>query len=156
SRSQEEWLAPEHCRRLQLGGLGGDELWGYGAAVIDALQLPVDRKDPELRDLLNELDGDPVLIQAVLAQLSGQSVARLRKQWREKLPAFLAQQKNPAQARLLASLELAFASFTKAEKDYLIPLALHERYLDLNYLHLMGKGIPNCERECLDGVVWRL
>src|ERR1019366_1113496 len=79
SRSEESWLPAEDCRRIPLGGLRGEELWDYAAAVIEVLQLTVDRKDKDLQDLLRDLDGHPVLIRAVLDQLPGQTAARLRR-----------------------------------------------------------------------------
>jgi tetratricopeptide (TPR) repeat protein len=140
SRSEEAWLPPEHCHRLHLGGLRGEELWDYAAAVIEALQLPVDRQDKDLQALVVDLDGHPVLIRAVLAQIPRQTAASLRQQWLAKLPAFVAQVKDPAYARLLASLDLAGASFAEAERPYLVALALHERHVDLRLLHAMGRG----------------
>ena len=157
SRSEESWLPAEDCRRVLLGGLRGEELWDYAAAVIKALQLPVDRNDKDLQALLGDLDGHPVLIRAVLAQLPGQTAASLRRQWQEKLPAFLAQVSDPAHARLLASLALAGGSFTEAEKSYLIPLALHERYVNLNLLHTMGKGgVRDYQPEQMEQIVEQL
>jgi hypothetical protein len=52
SRSEESWLPAEDCLRIPLGGLRGEELWDYAAAVIEVLQLTVDRKDKDLQDLL--------------------------------------------------------------------------------------------------------
>ena len=157
SRSEESWLPAEDCRRIALGGLRGEELWDYAAAVIETLQLPVDRNDKDLQALLGDLDGHPVLIGAVLAQLPEQTTASLRRQWQEKLPAFLAHVSDPAHARLLATLDLAGASFTEAEKSYLIPLSLHERYVDLNLLHAMGKGgVRDYRPEQMEQTVARL
>ena len=157
SRSDEPWLPDTHCRRLPLGGLQGEELWEFAAQVLDDLDLSIDRKDENLRTLLIELGGHPVLIRAVLPELRTQSAANLRQHWQANLPRFLAQVTDPAHARLLASLDLAAASFTKAERPDLIPLGLHERYVDLDYLHAMGKnGIPGYEPERMKRVVARL
>ena len=157
SRSEESWLPAEDCLRIPLGGLRGEELWDYAAAVIEVLQLTVDRKDKDLQDLLGDLDGHPVLVRAVLAQLPSQTASSLRRQWQEKLSVFLAQGSDPAHARLLASLDLAGGSFTEVEKPYLIPLALHERYVDLNLLHAMGKGgVRDYRPEQTEQIVERL
>ncbi|MDB6175039.1 MAG: hypothetical protein JWL59_4350 [Chthoniobacteraceae bacterium] len=157
SRSDEPWLPPEDCRRVALAGLQGEELWEYAAQVLEILDLPADREDTELRKLLSDLGGHPVLVRAVLAQLSGQSSASLRAQWKEHLPRFLTPTADPAHARLLASLEVALASFGPQEKPYLIPLGLHERYVDLNYLHAMGnRGIPGYEPAKMEAVIARL
>lgn len=113
SRSEESWLPVEDCRRILLAGLRGEELWDYAAAVIETLQLPVDRNDKDLQSLIGDLDGHPVLVRAVLAQLPGQTAASLSRQWQERLPAFLAQGNDPPQARLLATVDLAGRAFTE-------------------------------------------
>jgi tetratricopeptide (TPR) repeat protein len=157
SRSEEEWLLAEDCRRIRLGGLQSEDLWEYAAGVMATLGLRVNRKDEELRALLAEMSGHPVLVRVVLAQLSSQTAASLRQQWQAKLPGLLAQGKDPAHARLLASLDLAGASFTESERPHLIPLALHERFVDLDYLHEMGKrAVADYQPERMEGVVTRL
>ena len=157
SRSDEAWLSETHCSRLRLDGLCGDDLWEYAARVLDELALPVDRKDAEVRELLKELAGHPVLIRAVLPELKSQTAGALRKQWQANLPRFVGQVADPAHARLLATLDLAGASFTAADRPYLIPLSFHALFVDVDYLHLMGaNGVSDYEKNRMERILARL
>ena len=157
SRSEEAWLPAEVCRRIPLGGLRREELWDYATSVIETLQLPVDRNDIDLQALLGDLDGHPVLIRAVLAQLPVHTAVSLRRQRQENLPAFLAQGSDPVQARLMATLQLVGGAFTETEKAYLIPLAIHERYVNLTLLHAMGYcGVRDYQSKQMESIVERL
>lgn len=157
SRSDEAWLSDTHCRRLPLFGLRDAELWNYAAGILDDLDLKVDRNDSELLALMRELGGHPVLLRAILPELKRHAAASLRKQWQTNLEKILKQIPDPAHARLLASLDLAGASFSKQEKPYLIPLGLHERFVDLNALHMMSeRGVEEYQPDRMEQVATRL
>lgn len=53
--------------------------------------------------------------------------------------AITAKALDPAHRRLLAALNLVRDRFTEAEREYLLPIGLHERFVDLNDLQRMGE-----------------
>ena len=62
SRSQEEWLRPEwrvKIPREGLGGLEGEERWEYCEIILRELGVKVNRDDPALKELMDQLAGHP-------------------------------------------------------------------------------------------------
>jgi tetratricopeptide (TPR) repeat protein len=146
SRSDETWLPRENCRRLHLGGLHGEDRWDYAAEVMDTLGLNANRKDADLLDLLNDLEGHPILIQAVLARLTERTASELKDEWRSHLLKRTSAKEDPEHARFWASLELASGRFLETDFVYLNLIGLHERYIDLDYMNAMGGRLVESEK----------
>src|SRR5216683_612786 len=64
SRSPEEWLKPSQRFEIRLGGLDGEERWEYCEVILRELGLKVDRDDPELKELMDQLRGHPLAMRA--------------------------------------------------------------------------------------------
>ena len=160
SRSEEGWLSAEICRRVQLQGLRAEELWEYIAQVSETLGLKINPRDRELHNLFAvKFDGHPVLIRAAMAQLEHQPPARLAQQLNDRIITLVRQGHQIEHARLLASLDLIGAAFKPEEKSYLLPLALHERYTDLDFLVDMThqtNHLPKPDTARLERVLHRL
>ncbi|MGH8477028.1 MAG: CHAT domain-containing protein, partial [Methylococcales bacterium] len=138
SRSPESWLTVQECYRLPLGGLQGEECWEYCNAVVRDLGLNLKRDDPQKEDflaLINELDGHPLALRAILLRLAEQ-------QDPAKLLADLKQQFKGAQGdestrRILAVLALFEQGFPVEFDPILQLIGLHERHVQLACLEAM-------------------
>lgn len=140
SRGEEDWLGPQNCFALRLGGLRGEEVWDYAAEILDDLGLKVDHQDPELGELLRSLDGHPLAMQAVLVQMRERTAARARN----ALEGLLTGQKDHtdlALNQLTACLEFARQSLPAELQPYLLPVALHENYVDVRFVQEMANQV---------------
>ncbi len=140
SRGEEDWLGAQNCFALRLGGLRGDEVWDYAAEILDDLGLKVNRKDPELGELLRSLGGHPLAMQAVLVQLRERTPAQAR----DALQGLLAAQTDhtdPALNKLTACLDFTRQSLPADLQPYLVPLALHEKFADARLLQKMAAQV---------------
>jgi hypothetical protein len=72
SRSVEPWVPSELRRKIELGGLFGEERWEFCTAILSGLGLKVDRNDKDLVALMDQLEGHPLLMRAVLPKLESQ------------------------------------------------------------------------------------
>ncbi len=68
SRSQEEWMGPSRRFELPLSGLEGEERWEYCEIILRELGLKVNRDDPALKELMDQLAGHPLAMRVVAAQ----------------------------------------------------------------------------------------
>ena len=140
SRSQESaWLNRPNCYRLPLGGLKSEERWTYCNAIVRDLGLTVKRDDQQLSDLMDLLDGHPLAMRVMLVQLADYSAAALSQQLRERLAQ--TDLADEAQAKLFATLGFVTEALPDDLKPLLTPLALHERFVDANYLETMAKAV---------------
>lgn len=138
SRSPETaWLDRTHCYRLPLGGLQGEERWAYCDAIVRDLGLRVDRNDVHLVELLNFLDGHPLAMRAVLTQLAEHNAADLLQRLRHRLQQATT---DEAQAKLFATLGFVEAGLPAALQPLLAPLALHERFVEADFLEAMARS----------------
>ena len=69
SRSEEDALGKSLRYKVPLGGLQGEERWEYCQAILDDLGLTVDRENPDLKELIDALQGHPLAMRALLPQL---------------------------------------------------------------------------------------
>ncbi len=137
SRSREEWLGDRRRYVLPLGGLGGEERWAYCEAVLDDLGQTVDREDRDQVELMDLLNGHPLALQVVVPRLADQAARQLIERIQGNLGGF-ADEADPAQAQLFATLRLAQESLPEALQELLFPLSLHEGFVDLEYLEAMA------------------
>ena len=136
SRSQESWLNQEYCYRLPLGGLKGEERWAYCNAIVQNLGLTIDRQDRHLSKLMDLLDGHPLMMRTMLLQLghltAGQLITRLRNRLQQV-------DGDDTQAKLFATLGFVEEALPDNLKALLMPLALHERFVEASLLEFMAK-----------------
>ncbi len=86
SRSEEEWLRPGLRMEVLLRGLVGEERWVYCETILENLGLKVNRSDPALSRLMDQLAGHPLAMRVVLppagGDRSGQGFRRSAEQYR--------------------------------------------------------------------------
>jgi tetratricopeptide (TPR) repeat protein len=139
SRSEESWLAQDLRYKLSLGGLIGEERWEFCTVILRNLGLKVNRDDPDMVELMDLLDGHPLLMRAVLPRLEGARRARaiideLRGNLGQLDPA-----EDQTQEKVNATLRFVEDGLPEELRPLLVPLALHERFADTNMLEEMAK-----------------
>ena len=140
SRSEEEWLGTEQRRKVELGGLDSEEQWAYANAILGDLGVTIDREDKDLVELMKLLDGHPLAMRVVLPRLEKQRAAELCAALRSNLDA-LGEGGDEAQRKLYATLKLAEDVLPEDLKPLLLPLGMHERFVDGDYLEGMAKQV---------------
>ncbi|MEM7147824.1 MAG: tetratricopeptide repeat protein [Verrucomicrobiota bacterium] len=141
SRSDEIWLDATICQRVSLGGLRGDEVWDYAAEVLDDLGIKVDRADEKLGEMLGLVGGHPLLLRVVLLELGQKPVAEVHKQLESDLAGVLKAGDPEEHERLLKTLDLVRGSLSEERQRYLVPLSLHEKFADADYVEAMAKAV---------------
>jgi hypothetical protein len=127
SRSPEEWLTSTEVFRLPLLGLRGEDVWAYCDAVARDLGLKLDRNDPDCLELLNELDGHPLALRAVLMQLAEDSARELLQRFKRQLSAASGDEST---RRMFTAFELLNQQLPDAFGPILQLLGLHRRHVD--------------------------
>ena len=140
SRSEEEWLGPEQRRKVSIGGLQGEEQWAYCEAILGDLGIAIDRKDNELVELMNQLGGHPLAMRVILPRLEKQRAGDVSKAIRSNWEALHGGKDEPLR-KLYATLRFVEEGLPEALKPLLVPLGLHERYIDGDYLEAMAQEV---------------
>jgi hypothetical protein len=140
SRSDGEWLETTNRYELPLGGLQGEERWDYCEVILRDLGLTIDRQDADLVTLMDLLGGHPLAMRVILPRLAKQKAAALIQALQSNLTA-LGPSGDPAQNKLFATLHFAEQSLPDDVRPLLVPLALHERFVDADYLEIMAKQV---------------
>jgi len=140
SRSDEEWLETTNRYEIPLGGLQGEERWDYCEVILRDLGLTIDRKDADLVTLMDLLGGHPLAMRVILPRLAKLKAAALIQALQSNLTA-LGPSGDPAQDKLFATLRFAEQSLPDDLRPLLVPLALHERFVDADYLENMAKQV---------------
>jgi len=144
SRSGEGWLPAPERFKLTVGGLSGEERWEFCESVLRAQGKRIDRSDPELLKLLDFLGGHPLAMRVVLPRLEDQTPAGLIRDLEQRLSAIgPAGEEDPYERQLLATLRLAVDALPADLRGLLVPLSLHERYVDGDYLEAMAKQVSD-------------
>ncbi len=150
SRSDEAWLETTNCFAIPLGGLQGEERWDYCEVILRDLGLTIDRKDADLVTLMDLLGGHPLAMRVILPRLAKQKASALIQALQSNLTA-LGPSGDPAQDKLFATLRFAEQSLPDDLWPLLVPLALHERFVDASYLEIMAKQVdPSWTRAPID------
>jgi tetratricopeptide (TPR) repeat protein len=139
SRSEETWLGIER-RKVPLGGLDGEERWEFCDRILESLGISVDRNNEDIAKLMALLGGHPLSMRAILPELEKRSAADLAAALRTNLTQLRDQ--NDAQAKILATLRYVEQSLPTDLRALLIPLGLHERHVDADYLEFIAKQAP--------------
>ena len=145
SRSEEAWLLAPLRYKLSLGGLTGEARWKFCTAILRNLGIQTDRNDPELAALMDTLDGHPLLMRAVLPRLEG---GRSAKSILDELQGNLAGGEagaDPTQEKVYATLRFVEDGLPQDLRPLLTPLALHDRFVDADYVEAMAKEAGQAE-----------
>ncbi len=134
SRSAEKWLTTGECFRLPLSGLHGEELWQFCNQVLRDLGLRVKRDDEDFRALIEELDGHPLALRAVLLQLKKKGAKELLADLRKE---FALLEGDESSNRILAALAVLDQGLPKEYGPVLQLIGLHRRFVDQDYLKQM-------------------
>ncbi|MCP3971943.1 MAG: tetratricopeptide repeat protein [Rhodobacteraceae bacterium] len=137
SRSPESWLTPTEVYRLPLGGLVGEEQWEYCNAVVRDLGLRPRRDDKHYAALMNELDGHPLALRAVLLRLQDKGAEELLAELKQ---AFTGAEGDESTRRIFAALGLLDRGLPEAYAPILQLIGLHRRFVDIDYLARMETG----------------
>src|SRR5579883_1863160 len=142
SRSAEDWLGQTIIGKpVALGGLDGEERWEFANTVVRDLGLKLDRKDTAISKLMDLLRGHPLAMRVVLSKLANQSAVQLSAALGANFSALLPSAKNDEEAMLFATLRFATDALPKEWQPLLIPIGLHESYLDADYLERMAEQV---------------
>ena len=145
SRSEETWLPAPLRYKLPLGGLTGESRWEFCTAILRNLGIGTNRADPDLAALMDTLDGHPLLMRAVLPRLEG---GRTAKSILQELQGNLAADgtgADPTQKKVYATLRFVEDALPKDLRPALVPLGLHDRFVDADDLELMAKGASQAQ-----------
>jgi tetratricopeptide (TPR) repeat protein len=142
SRSDEDWLGTEQRRKVALDGLDGEERWAYADAILRDLGITIDREDKDLVELMKLLDGHPLAMRVVLPRLENKrrSAGELCMALRSNLAA-LGEGVDEAEKNLYATLKLAEDVLPENLKPLLLPLGMHERFVEGRWLEVMAKQV---------------
>jgi len=138
SRSREEWLKPSQRFELSLRGLDGEERWEYCDAILRELGLKVNRDDPELSKLMDQLAGHPLAMRAVLPRLEQVSAAKVAAALRSNTTE-LGLNEQEEQGRLFATLRFVEQGLPTELQPLMSLVGLHESNLTAGLLELMAK-----------------
>ena len=134
SRGPETWLGSDRCFPLNLGGLQGEERWEFCATILRDLGLEADQQDDGLNNLMDVLGGHPLAMRALLPRLREVSAKALAERLRGRIPL---ESGDDSQTRLFAALEFVEEALPVALQPLLLPLGLHERFVDAALLEGM-------------------
>lgn len=137
SRSTEDWIDPLECYRLKLGGLYGEERWEYCERIVQDLGLSVDRSDEAWSNLMDRLNGHPLAMRVLLPRLQDKTPKQLISAIESNLLQFESQ--GHESAKLFATLSFIQDGLADDLQILLIPLAMHEKFVDADDLIAMGK-----------------
>ena len=136
SRSTEEWLGDARLK-VELGGLVGEERWEYCETILRDLGKSIYRDDPHLDALMELLAGHPLAMRVIVPRLETHTAAELGLVLRGNLVA-VGPGVSELQDTLFATLRLAVETIPADLQPLLIPLALHEHYVDADDLAAMA------------------
>lgn len=150
SRSDEAWLGTTACWRIPLGGLQGEERQALAQAILADQGLRLDPKDQDSADLINSLEGHPLMMRAILPKLGASNAKSLMQAIEQYLPQ--ADSTDPVERRLYATLRYVEEGLPPALKPLLYPIGLHEGHVDAALLADMARladqpfGLPAIQR----------
>ena len=152
SRSEEAWLGTHHCFRINLTGLEGEDRWEYCRTILSKLGLPADRTDQQLAELLDLTDGHPLAMRIMLPELENHSAGELCRALETNLTS-IEEKASACEEKLLATLQYAVQLVPESARPLLAPLALHERFIDVDDLEAMAaqsdKAVTRAEVDAL-------
>jgi hypothetical protein len=155
SRSEEDWMRPEQrvkVPRGSLGGLEGEERWEYCEIILRELGLKVNRNDPALKQLMDQLAGHPLAMRVVLPKLEKVPAARVSQAVRTNFSELGLDEKE--EGPLFATLRFVEQGLPEHLRPMMGLVALHESYLDADYLEVMAKQVDSdWTRQRVEGLI---
>ncbi len=148
SRGEEEWLGVENRSRVDLPGLEGEERWELCEAILEDLGIRVNRDDPALKGLMDQLGGHPLAMRVVLPKLETKSAGAVADALRRNFDA-LALGESEEVRRVYATLRLATEGVPEELRPLLVLLACHEGAVDADYFEAMAARVDaswTCDR----------
>jgi tetratricopeptide (TPR) repeat protein len=156
SRSSEDWLDSSLRCVLPLGGLDREERWEYCDTILRELNLKIDRNDPDLVALMDQLAGHPLAMRVVLSKLERMPAAQISEALRTNLAALGLSEKEE-QGRLFATLRFVEQGLPEDLRPMLPLAGLHESYLSAGLFELMSKQVdPSWTRPQIDRLITAL
>ncbi|MCP4648017.1 MAG: hypothetical protein GY852_09850, partial [bacterium] len=150
SRSPEDWLDSElPVTRGSLEGLEQEEQWEYCEAVLNELNIRINRDDPNILELMKILEGHPLCIRIILTRLETCSAESLATDFHSSMSE-LGNSTNAVDAQLYSSLMFVKDSLCEDMQTMLIPLAFHERTVDFQ---LLAKMFQQMDEDWSEGKV---
>ncbi|WP_170113261.1 tetratricopeptide repeat protein [Ahniella affigens] len=137
SRSDEQWLGTVACYRMALGGLEGEERQELAQAILADQGLKLDPRDEATTKLIDSLMGHPLMMRAILPKLASTPSKQLRLDVEQYLHQ--ADSSDPVEQWLYATLRYIEAGLPEALRPLLLPIGLHEGYIDADFLTEMAQ-----------------
>lgn len=138
SRSDEEWLGTTACFRIALSGLQGEERLALVRSILDDQGIALDPKDQHTADLIDSLQGHPLMMRAILPRLKHTSARNLQQDIRQYVPQ--ADSTDEVERRLYATLRYVEEGLPAELKPLLYPIGLHAGYVDADDLAAMAQA----------------
>ena len=139
SRSEEQWLGLEQRIKIDLGGLAGEERWEYCDRILGDLGIKIDRDDEDFHRLMDMLAGHPLVMRVILPRLEKMSPAAVIIALQSNIEE-LGLEGGEVEQQLWATLRLAEDALAEEQHELLIPLAMHERFVDRDWLKAQAKA----------------
>jgi hypothetical protein len=153
SWSREEWLGPTRRFELPLGGLDGEERWEYCEIILRELGLKVDRDEPALAKLMEQLAGHPLAMRAVLPKVAEMGAAKVSAALRTNI-AELGLSEEEEQGRLFGTLRFVEQGLAAELRPLLGLVGLHEGFVSAGLLEAMAKQVDDgWTRERIDDLM---
>jgi tetratricopeptide (TPR) repeat protein len=150
SRSPEDWLDSSLRFVLPLGGLDREERWEYCDTILHELNLKINRDDPDLVTLMDQLAGHPLAMRVVLSKLERMSAAQISEALRTNIAALGLSEKEE-QGRLFATLRFVEQGLPEDLRPMLPLVGLHESYVHADLFEVMAEQIdPAWKRPQID------
>ena len=122
-----------------MSGLEGEERWEYCEIILRELGLKVDRDDPALKELMDQLAGHPLAMRVVLPKLEHMPAAKVSEALRTNI-AELGLSEQEEQGRLFATLRFVEQGLPEQLRPMMGLIALHEGYLSADLLGSDGEA----------------
>jgi tetratricopeptide (TPR) repeat protein len=124
SRSDESWLGPTACFRVPLAGLVGEERQDLARAIVADQGVRLDPKDRKTADLIDLLEGHPMMMRAILPKLAMETPGALMRAVESYVPQ--ADSIDDVERKLYATLRYVEEGFPIELRPLLIPIGLHD------------------------------
>ena len=136
SRSDEAWLGTTACCRVPLAGLQGEERQALAQAILADQGIRLDPKDQAAADLIDSLEGHPLMMRAILPRLGEASAASLKQAIERYEPQ--AESTDPLERKLHATLRYVEEGLPRELAPLLYPIGLHEGHVHAGFLAAMA------------------
>lgn len=137
SRSDEQWLGTTACFRAPLGGMQGEERQELARAILADQGMRLDPRDADTAELINSLQGHPLMMRAILPKLKTVNARQLRQDFEQYVPQ--ADSTDPVEQRLYATLRYVEEGLPESLRPLLHPIGLHEGFVVADFLAGIAK-----------------